>query len=112
MKGVGIVRETLAASAVLAAIALLTCLVLRRVDIGIGLASGLLVGGFNGELVRRVLINRAPFVVASVLRLAVLSGAAILLAYVFRASTIALLLGVACAQLVMVGVAVREGLRS
>ena len=112
MKGVEIVRETVAASAVVAAIALLVSLLVGRFDAGMGLALGLLIGAFNGELVRRVVLNRAPFVVAGVLRLAALSGFGILLAYLVHASTIALLLGIACAQFVMVAVAVRQGLRA
>ncbi|TMF22009.1 MAG: hypothetical protein E6I36_08000 [Chloroflexi bacterium] len=112
MKGVTIVRETLAASAAVAAIALAASVVLGRLDVGAGLAAGLLIGAFNGELLRRMVANRAPFVVSSVFRLALLSAAGILFAYLLHASAIALLIGVACAQFVMVAVAVREGLRA
>ena len=112
MKGDWIVRETLAASAALAALAILVSLIVGRSDVGLGLAAGLVIGSMNGVLVRRALVHCAPFVAASVARLVLLSGAAILLAYLFHASAVALVLGVACAQLVMVAVAVREGLRA
>ena len=105
-------RETLAASAVLGALALLVSLIVGHSDIGLGVAAGLVIGSMNGVLVRQALTQRAPFVVASVARLVLLSGAAILLAYLFRASAVALVLGVACAQLVMVAVSVRQGLRA
>ena len=112
MRDVGIVRETVAASALLAAVALGAGLLLGRAPIGVGLAAGLLIGSSNGELVRRVLEHRAPFVMSSVIRMATLSAAAILVASLVGASTIALLLGVAAAQLVMVAAAVRQGLRA
>jgi hypothetical protein len=112
VRDVGIVRGTVAASAVLAAIALVTGLVFGQAPIGAGLAAGLVIGALNGELIRRAAVHNAPFVVSSVIRLAIISAVGILAAYVLGASTIALLLGVAAAQFVMVGAAVREGLRA
>lgn len=112
MKDVGIVRGTVAASAVLAAIALVAGLVFAEAPIGAGLAAGLVIGSLNGALIRRVVVHNAPFVVSSVIRLALISAVAILAAYLVGASTIALLLGVAAAQFVMVATAVRQGLRA
>ena len=112
MRDVGIVRDTVAAGAVLAAIALVTGLVLGQLAAGAGLAAGLVIGSLNGELLRRVLVLNAPFVVSSVIRLALISAVGILVAYLVGASTIALLLGVAAAQLVMVVASVRRGLRA
>jgi len=108
----GIVRKTVTASAVLAAISLIAGLLFSRTPIGIGLAAGLVIGSFNGALVRAVIERRVPFVVATVLRLAAISAVALIAAYLVGASTIALLLGVAAAQLVMVATAVRQGLRA
>ncbi len=110
--GLGIVRGTVAASVVLAAIVVIAALVVGQLGIGVGLAAGLVIGSANGELIRRVVGNQAPFVVSSAIRLALVSGAAILVAFAIGASTIALLLGVAAAQFVMVAVAVRQGLRT
>jgi hypothetical protein len=110
VKGVGIVRATWAASVALASMAFLAGFVFYQRSVGLGIALGLVVGAANGELIQRVIDSRAPFVVASVARLTGVSAAAILLAFLVGASPIAVLLGVAAAQLVMVGVAMRHGL--
>lgn len=104
-------RGTVAASAVLAAIALAAGLVFGQAPIGTGLAAGLVIGALNGELIRRAAVHNAPFVVSSVIRLALISAVGILAAYLIGASTVALLLGVAAAQVVMVVASVRLGLR-
>jgi hypothetical protein len=96
----------------LAAIALFAGFLLGRPPEGTGLAAGLLIGSLNGELLRRAVVSHAPFVASSVIRLALISSAAILVAIAVGASTVALLLGVAAAQLVMVTLAVRQGLRA
>jgi hypothetical protein len=110
--GVGIVRATWAASVALASTAFLAGFVVNQRWTGLGLALGLVVGAANGELILRLIDSRAPFVVSSVVRMAGVSAAAIVAAIVVGASPIAVLLGVAAAQLVMAGAAVRQGLRA
>jgi hypothetical protein len=112
VKGVGIVRRTVAASAVLAAIALLAAFVVNQGSLGLGLALGLAVGAANAELIQRVIDSRSPFVVSSLVRMVLLSAVAIFAAFLGGASPVAVLLGVAAAQLVMVAAAVRQGLRA
>jgi hypothetical protein len=112
VRGVGIVRETVAACVGLAAIAFLAGAVLGQMPVGAGLALGLSVGALNGELIRRVVASSSPFVVSSIVRMALLSALAILIAFALSASPVAVLLGVAAAQVVMVAVAVRQGLRT
>ena len=112
MKGVAIVRETVAASVAVASVAFLAGFVLNQRPIGLGIALGLVVGAGNGELIQRVIESRTPFVVSSILRMAGLSAAAIAAAFIIGASPIYLLIGVALAQFVMVAVAVRQGLRA
>ncbi|HKC20751.1 MAG TPA: hypothetical protein VKE27_14105 [Candidatus Dormibacteraeota bacterium] len=112
MKDLGIVRATWTACVALASIAFVVAFVLDERSIGLGLALGLVVGAGNGELIRRVILRRAPFVIASVARMAAVSGLAFLVALLFGASPVAVLLGVAAAQFVMVAAAVREGLRA
>lgn len=112
MKGVAIVRETVAASVAVASVAFLAGFVLNQRSIGLGIALGLVVGAGNGELIQRVIESRTPFVVSSILRMAGLSAAAIAVAFIIGASPIDLLIGVALAQFVMVAVAVRQGLRA
>lgn len=110
MKGAGIVRATWAASVALASIAFLGGLVVNQRSIGLGVALGLVVGAINGELILRIVESRAPFVFSSVLRLAAVGAVAIGVALLVGASPVAVLLGVAAAQFVMVASAVRQGL--
>ncbi|HZQ50096.1 MAG TPA: hypothetical protein VFB69_07280 [Candidatus Dormibacteraeota bacterium] len=112
MKGVGIVRATWTACVAIASVAFLAGFVAGQRPIGLGLALGLIVGAGNGELLQRVIDSRAPFAISSVIRMASVSAVAILVALIVGASPIAVLLGVAAAQLVMVGASVREGLRA
>jgi len=112
VKGVRIVRATWAASVALASMAFLAGFVVDQRSIGLGLALGLVVGAANGELIQRLIDSGAPFVVSSVMRMAGVSAVAILVALLIGASPIAVLLGVAAAQFVMVGAAVRQGLRA
>ena len=112
MKSVGIVRATWIASGAFAAIALVVGFVLNQHSIGLGFALGLAVGAANGQLLQRVIDTRAPFVIASIVRMVLVSGAAIMLALLVGASPIAVLVGVAAAQFVMVAAALRQGLRA
>ena len=111
MKGDSIVRDTVAVSVALASIAFLAGFVFDQRPIGLGLALGLVVGAANGELIQRVIVSRSPFLLSSLLRMAGLSAVAIAVSFIVGASTVALLLGVGAAQFVMVGAAVRHGLR-
>jgi hypothetical protein len=99
-------------SVVLAAVALLAGFVIQQRTIGLGIAIGLIVGAANGELIQRVVASRLPFVVSSILRMVGLSVVAIAIAFLVGASPATLLLGLAGAQFVMVGAAVRHGLRA
>ncbi len=112
MKGLGIVRATWTACVALASVAFLAGFAVDHRMVGIGLALGLIVGAGNGELIQRVIDSRSPFVVSSVMRMAAVSAVAILVALLVGASPSAVLLGVAAAQFVMVGTAVRRGLRA
>ena len=111
MKGVRIVRDTVAVSVVLASLAFVAGFVFDQRPIGLGLALGLVVGATNGELIQRVIVSNSPFLLSSLLRMAGLSAVAIGVSFLVGASTVALLLGVGAAQFVMVGAAVRQGLR-
>ena len=110
--GVGIVRATWTAAVAVASIAFLAGIVLGQRSIGLGLALGLVVGAGNGELIQRVIDSRASFVASSVIRMAAVSIVAILVGLLVGASLVAVLIGVAAAQFLMVGAAVRQGLRA
>lgn len=83
-----------------------------RGGIGLGLAVGLLIGAFNGITLQTVLDRRAPILATSVLRLSLFSLVALITARLIGAPVWTVVLGVGVAQLVMVGVGVRQGLRA
>jgi hypothetical protein len=105
-------RETVAASAALAMISLFAGAGTGNFSAGLGIAVGFAAGSLNGVLMLELLQHSSPFVMSSVARLALVSAGAILLAFLLGAQPAAVLLGVAAAQVVMVGVAVRRGLRA
>jgi len=105
-------RETLIASAVLAMVVTTIAGLVGQLDIGAGLGTGLILGSANGYAIQALLGNATPFLAASVLRLATLSALGLLLAVTFGISAWPVMIGVAGAQLVMVGAGVRQGLRT
>jgi hypothetical protein len=108
----GMLRETVAASAAIAASTILLAGLAGHLAVGIGLGAGLMIGAFNGHLVAGLLHREAPFLAASMARLAFVSAVAILVALMLGSAAWAVLLGVAAAQAVMVAAAVRQGLRA
>ncbi len=106
------VRETMVASAALAAVTVLIAGVAGYLSVGVGLGAGLLIGSFNGRLVAGTLEMGAPFVAMSLIRMAVVSAIAILAAVLLGISPWAVLIGVGAAQLVMVAAGIRQGLRA
>ena len=105
-------RETVIASAVLALVAAAIAGLFGQIGLGAGLATGLLLGSANGYAIEALLSHATPFLAGSMLRLATFSAVALLLALAFGMSAWAVLIGVAAAQLVMVGAGVRRGLRA
>ena len=105
-------RETVIASAVLALVATTVAGLFGQMSLGIGLAAGLLLGSANGYAIDALLGNATPFLAGSMLRLATLSALALLLAVAFGMSAWPVMIGVAGAQLVMVGAGVRQGMRA
>ena len=105
-------RDTVIASAILAAVVLTIAAALGQLSIGLGLAIGLILGSGNGYAIAGLLGNDAPFVAGSMLRLATLTGLALLAALVLGVSAWPVALGVGGAQLVMVAAGVRQGLRT
>ena len=105
-------RETVIASAVLALVATTIAGLFGQISIGVGLAAGLLLGSANGYAIQALLGHAAPFLAGSMLRLATFSALALLLAVAFGISAWPVMIGIAGAQLVMVGAGVRQGLRA
>ena len=105
-------RETVIASAILALVATTVGGVVGQWSIGLGLGAGLLIGSANGYAIDLLLGREAPFLATSVMRLATLSALGLLLAVALGISAWPVMIGVAGAQLVMVGTGVRQGLRA
>ena len=105
-------RDTVIASAILAAIVITIAAVLGQLSVGLGLAIGLMLGSANGYAIAGLLGNDAPFVAGSMLRLATLTGLALLVALVLGVSAWPVALGVGAAQLVMVASGIRQGMRT
>ena len=105
-------RETVVVSAILALAATNVAGAFGQISIGVGLAVGLLLGSANGYAIDALLGHAAPFLAGSMLRLATLSALGLLVAVALGTSAWPIMLGVAGAQLVMVGAGVRQGLRA
>jgi hypothetical protein len=80
--------------------------------IGFGLAAGILLGSCNGYLIQGLLGRRTPFVAGSLLRIVLFSSVVLLAALMLRGIAWTLPLGIGVAQLVLVAVGIRQGLRT
>ena len=107
----GLLRQTVLACSIAAAGAVPVASVLGHVELGLALAAGLMLGSLNGYLIQGLLNRGAPFVAASLVRILFFSSLVLIAALTLRTNAWALALGIGVAQLVMVGVGVRKGLR-
>ena len=105
-------RETVVVSAILALVATTIAALFGQLTIGAGLALGLLLGSANGYAIDALLGRSAPFLAASMLRLAAFSAFGLLVAITLGIPAWPVMIGVACAQLVMVGAGIRRGLQT
>lgn len=105
-------RETVVASMVLAALIAIGAVLLDQTLTGIGIAIGLVLGSANGFVIVRLFDPQGSFVGSSLARLSVFSALAIGLALMVGSAAWTVLIGIAAAQLVMVAAGVREGLRT
>jgi hypothetical protein len=78
---------------------------------GISLGVGMMLGSANGYLLQGLMGRGTPFVASSLLRIVLFSSVVLMVAFAARDSAWAVALGIGLAQLVLVGVGVREGLR-
>ena len=104
--------QTLAASFVLAVTVLLVAGLVGNVSFGAAVSLGLVIGSVNGFIIQLMLDRRLPILVTSFLRLALLSLLAIAVARLAGLSVWPMVFGVGLAQLVMVGIGARQGLRA
>jgi O-antigen/teichoic acid export membrane protein len=98
--------------AVLAAITVIGSALTGHLGFGVGLAAGLVLGSFNGYVIQGLLARRAPFRLASLMRLVAFSGLVLVAAVLFGPQAWTVPLGIGLAQLVMVAAGVRQGLRT
>jgi hypothetical protein len=104
--------EVLAASLVLAAAVILGGALGGYGSLGTGVGIGLVIGSLNGFVIKALLDRRAPMLATSVLRLGMFSVLALIAARILGGSVWPVVIGIGVAQLVMVGVGVRRGLRA
>ena len=105
-------KVTTVGCAVLAAITVVGSALTGHLGFGTGLATGLVLGSFNGYVIQGLLARRAPFRLASLARLVAFSGLVLLAAAIFGPQAWTVPLGIGLAQLVMVAAGVRQGLRA
>ena len=106
-----LLRNTLAVSGVAAVAVMAFGFATGQVKNGLALAIGLLVGSANGLLVQRSLALGVGFTAVSLVRLLVLTGLGLGIGLLIGLSQVWLVVGgIAVAQLVLAGFAVREAL--
>jgi len=104
--------EALGASVLLAAGVMVGAALAGYGTLGAGVGAGLALGSFNGFIIKALLDRRAPMLPTSILRLGLYSLVALLAARLLGGSVWPVVIGIGMAQLVMVGVGVRRGLRA
>jgi hypothetical protein len=105
-------RDTVVASAILAVAVATIAGLSGHLSLGLGLATGLVLGSTNGYAIEALLGHDAPFLAGSMLRLATLTSLALLVALVSGVALWPVMLGVGVAQIVMVAAGVRQGMRA
>ena len=103
--------DALRASLLIAAVAIAAGAASGYTVTAFAVAAGLLAGSLNSFFMWSLLERRAPILPTSFLRLAFFSVVALVAARLLGVSTWAVVAGIAAAQVVMVGAAVRRGLR-
>ncbi|MHB8611840.1 MAG: hypothetical protein ACYDAL_05355 [Candidatus Dormibacteraceae bacterium] len=112
MRSGGMLKVTMVGCAVLAAAAVVGSALTGHLGFGVGLATGLVLGSFNGYVIQGMLARRAPFRLASLMRLVAFSALVLVAALIFGPQAWTVPLGIGLAQLVMVAAGVRQGLRA
>jgi hypothetical protein len=105
-------RDTLVTSLVLAGAMVVGADLAGQMLLGAGLGAGLVLGSFNGFIIQAALDRGAPMLVTSFLRLALFTLLALVGARLMGGSVWPVVIGIGAAQLVMVGIGVRQGRRA
>jgi hypothetical protein len=112
MRSGGVLKVTVTACALLAAVMVIGGALSGHLSIGTGIAAGLLLGSFNGYFLQALLGRGTPMVAGSLLRLVAFTSVVMIAALVLGSAAWTLPLGIGLAQLVMVAAGVRQGLRA
>jgi hypothetical protein len=112
MKSGGLLRDMVVTCAVIAVAAAGAGAITGHIATGLGLAAGLMLGSVNGYLIQGLMDRGTPFAASGVLRILLFSSFALAAAMALRSIAWTIPLGIGIAQLVMVGVGVRRGLRA
>jgi hypothetical protein len=105
-------RETLVISLVFAGALVVGADVAGRMLLGVGVGAGLVLGSLNGFIIQKTLDRGAPMLATSFLRLVFFSLLALIAARLLGVSVWPVVIGIGAAQLVMVGIGVRQGRRA
>jgi hypothetical protein len=108
----GVLRKTVVACLVVSTATAVVGSITNHAAIGFGLAAGLLLGSFNGYLIQGLLTRGTPFFASSLLRIMLFSSVVLVAALTLHSLAWTLALGIGLAQLVMVVVGIRQGLRT
>jgi hypothetical protein len=112
MRSGGVLRKTVLGCLVISTATALVGTMVGQMAIGFGLAAGLMLGSLNGYLIQGLLARGTPFVASSLIRILLFSSLVLAAALVLRGIAWTIPLGIGVAQLVMVVVGVRQGLRA
>jgi hypothetical protein len=108
---ISVLRQTAIGCAILAAAIVIAVSLAGHTAEGLGIGAGLLLGSLNGYLIQGLLNRGMPFVAASLIRILFFSSLVLMAAVVLHGAAWTVALGIGAAQLVMVGVGIRGGLK-
>jgi hypothetical protein len=112
VKAGSVQRETLVISLVFAGALVIGADLAGRMLVGVGMGVGLVLGSLNGFVIKATLDRGLPMLATSLVRLAMFTLLALLAARLVGISVWPVVAGIAAAQLVMVGIGVRQGWRA
>lgn len=112
MRAGSVQQETVVASMILAGAVVLGAGLAGHLLLGAGVGAGIIIGSLNGFMIQAMLDRGAPIAVTSMVRLGLFTILALVAARFVGGSVWPIVIGIAVAQLVMVGVGVRQGRRA
>ena len=108
----GLLKTMLVVCVMLAIASFAIGLLAGYLAIGSALAAGVLLGSLNGYLIQGLMNRGTPFAASGVLRILFFSSLVLIAALSLHGAAWAFALGIGVAQLVMVAVSIRQGMRA